>query len=140
MHVGVGLGQGLTPAETVEKYCRSDYAGDKLNYNQGDIIATETTLACYGVEECIESGYDTYIIINDYKIQNEVIGRDKASVEVVYDVVCEFSGDAVIFDYRIDREVVNLVKVNGEWRMQTTLGLYRVYRDSIPLTLPPLAG
>lgn len=121
--------QGLSPSGTVTKYCESDFLGKRLKYKSGDVIETETLLACYGVRECIESGYDTYYIINEYRVIDEKIYEGKAVVEVEFDIVCDISAYSVVFRYRTERKSVNMVVVNGQWRLCFPIGYPCVSMD-----------
>lgn len=122
-------GHSLSPSETVKAYCEADYLGKRLNYVLGEYGPTDKLLSWYGVKDGNESGYDIIYIIEKYKIVDEKIFGDKAIVNVDYYILCTSSAYEVVLRRRVEREKIEMVVVNGEWRLLWPVSYPRVSVD-----------
>lgn len=105
-----------SPKDIVETFCHNDSDGLGLSSNSWNEIKLLTSW-----EEA--PGWDSAIIINNYKIIPLQVKEDSAEVKVIYNNIGELYADQFIFYlsdfYKIQATIYKLTEINGHWKIKS---------------------
>lgn len=74
-----------------------------------------------------EPGWDSLLIVSDYKIRNEKIRGDRATATVRYKILAAVEGAETIRKKSFTENVtVSLVRENGSWKMEQYISYPRI--------------
>lgn len=118
-----GSHSAKSPKDVVLKFCLSDAEGKRLSSDTWTAIMPLITWTD-------EPGWDTAVVISDFRVINAEVSSVKATVSVKYHILGSVSVDFKKGD-TYETEKFELVYVNGTWKIDKPVITPHVYKKAI---------